>query len=128
MIFVFGSNESGIHGAGAAKVARLQHGAITGVGFGKQGNSFAIPTKDWKIETLPFDVIQHYVNRFIVFARMSPKAEFQITQIGCGLAGLDRETMAFLFRHAPDNCYFDTAWKPHFEALKKDKKYWGTFP
>ena len=38
-IFCFGSNLSGIHGAGAAKYARLHHGAIMGQGIGLQGSS-----------------------------------------------------------------------------------------
>lgn len=45
-VFVFGSNPRGVHGAGAALVAKTQFGAVQGIGFGLQGNSFAIPTKD----------------------------------------------------------------------------------
>lgn len=44
-IFVFGSNPEGRHGAGAAKIAREQFGAIYGQGEGLQGNAYAIPTK-----------------------------------------------------------------------------------
>lgn len=47
-IFVFGSNPEGIHGAGAALNAKNKFGAIEGIGFGLQGNSFALPTKDLK--------------------------------------------------------------------------------
>jgi hypothetical protein len=47
-VFVFGSNPEGIHGAGAASVAKSKFGAIQGKGFGLQGNSFALPTKDLK--------------------------------------------------------------------------------
>ena len=49
-IFVFGSNPEGIHGAGAAKVAREQFGAIYGQGEGLQGNAYALPTKDLRIK------------------------------------------------------------------------------
>ena len=45
-IFVFGSNPEGKHGAGAAKVAREQFGAIYGQGEGLQGSAYALPTKD----------------------------------------------------------------------------------
>lgn len=38
-IFVFGSNEAGIHGAGAAKQAVKKFGAIAGNGEGRQGQS-----------------------------------------------------------------------------------------
>ena len=51
-IFVFGSNEAGIHGAGAAKF---------GVSFGLSGNTFAIPTKDLNIQTLNKDAIDSYL-------------------------------------------------------------------
>ena len=50
--FVFGSNEAGVHGAGAARVAYEKHGARWGKGFGHYGDSFAIPTKDWNIRKL----------------------------------------------------------------------------
>ena len=44
-IFVFGSNPEGRHGAGAAKVARNQFGAIYGQGEGLQGNAYALPKR-----------------------------------------------------------------------------------
>ena len=45
-IFVFGSNPKGIHGAGAAKVAEQQFGAMRGLGEGLINQSYALPTKD----------------------------------------------------------------------------------
>ena len=54
-IFVFGSNEAGIHGAGAARIAFLKFGgAEMGLGNGLSGNSYAIPTKDRNVETFAF--------------------------------------------------------------------------
>ena len=44
-IFVFGSNLSGIHGGGAARLAYEKFGAIYGQGVGLMGQSYAIPTK-----------------------------------------------------------------------------------
>ena len=64
-IFVFGSNLSGIHGAGAALYARKHYGAELSVGIGRTGDSYAIPTKDHKINTLSLDVIEKYVDEFI---------------------------------------------------------------
>lgn len=124
MIFVFGSNEAGRHGAGAAQFAVLHHGAVQGQGFGPQGRSFAIPTKDWRIETLPYDMILPYVQRFIVYARFNNSLTFQVTQLGCGLAGLQPAHIAPMFKYAPPNCLFDEAWA---EWLPK-KPTWGTFP
>lgn len=123
MIFVFGSNEAGRHGAGAARHAVDNLGAIYGMGFGPAGNTFAIPTKDWRVETLPIATIEHYVNRFIVYARFNKDQLFQVTRIGCGLAGLTDEVIAPLFKYAPENCQFDTAWT----HLLPKKTFWGTF-
>jgi hypothetical protein len=125
MIFVFGSNEAGRHGAGAAREALLHYEAKMYQGFGPQGRCFAIPTKDWEIITLPVDVIKAYVDRFIVYARFRPTFDFQVTQLGCGLAGLRVEVIAPMFKYAPSNCYFDTAWK---DFLPAKANFWGTFP
>lgn len=123
MIFVFGSNLAGIHGAGAAKYAVDHHGAIWGRGIGLQGDSYGIPTKDRQINTLPlFKVIEH-IQEFIKHARMNPSVEYKVTRIGCGLAGFNDATIAPLFTDAPANCLFDTQWYPW---LGNDKQYWGT--
>lgn len=98
-IFVFGSNEQGAHGAGAARVA-LAFGAELGMGFGFAGNTFAIPTKDWSIKTLPLDVIKHYVERFLVAAKLHPELTFLVTAIGTGLAGYTVADIAPLFEKA----------------------------
>ncbi len=51
-IFVFGANESGIHGAGAAKKA-LEWGAILGMGFGSRGQTFCYSNKRLDIINSP---------------------------------------------------------------------------
>ena len=98
-IFVFGSNLSGIHGAGAAKIA-VDFGAVYGKGVGLYGNSYAIPTKDENITTLPLSKIEVYVNDFIKFAEKNIKYNFIVTKIGCGLAGFRIEDIAPLFKNA----------------------------
>lgn len=123
-IFVFGSNLAGIHGAGAARHAFEKHGALWGQGYGPSGHSFAIPSKDEHIRTMPLDSIRTYVDGFIEYASFFHQKEFQVTRIGCGLAGLRDVDMAFMFNNAPPNCFFDEAWKPF---LHVDHKYWGTF-
>ena len=50
-IFVFGSNLAGMHGGGAARIARLHFGAVMGKGVGLQGQSYAIPTMQGGVET-----------------------------------------------------------------------------
>lgn len=127
MIFVFGSNEAGHHGRGAAKLAYEKHGALWGLGFGPANFTFAIPTKDWRIGPLELDSIEHYVRRFIVYARQNPNQTFMVTAIGTGLAGHRHDVMATMFKYAPENCQFDTKWQPFFDAMKKKKTYWGTY-
>lgn len=124
MIFVFGSNLAGLHGAGAAKFAEKYKGAVRGCGQGMYGNSYAIPTKDARIRQLPLSEIGLYVQNFIQFARMRNDLDFQVTAIGCGLAGYNHEQIAPLFRQAPDNCKFDEAWK---SWLGFERNYWGTY-
>lgn len=97
-IFVFGSNLSGIHGAGATKTAIDKFGAILYNSEGLQGRSYAIPTKDKSIRnTLPIKEIKIYVDRFIEFAKQNQQLEFLVTEIGCGLAGLKPFEIAPLF-------------------------------
>jgi len=97
-VFVFGSNEAGIHGAGAAKLAEQKFGAIRGMGYGLQGKSFGIPTKDTFIRTLPLDKIEFYVYSFLTEAMEYPDTEFLLTKIGCGLAGYSEDQIANLFK------------------------------
>lgn len=122
MVFTFGSNLSGIHGAGAARFAKIHHGAAWGEGIGHHGNSYAIPTKDRKIRTLSTSAIRPFIDQFIDYATAHPELMFQVTRIGCGLAGYADHQIAPMFRAAPANCYFDEAWRP---ALGEDRIYWG---
>jgi len=97
-VFVFGSNEAGIHGAGAAKLAVEKFGAKMGMGYGLQGQSFGIPTKDTFIRTLSLDKIEFYIYSFLSEVMEYPDTEFLVTKIGCGLAGYSEEEIANLFK------------------------------
>ena len=110
--FVFGSNTAGIHGAGAAQFAYQKNGAKYGLGYGHYGDSWAIPTKDEDIQSLPLDIIQCFVVGFLAYATCKRKMNFMVTRIGCGLAGYKDEDIAPMFQGAPTNCMFDEAWKP----------------
>ena len=94
-IFVYGANEKGIHGAGAAKLA-LKWGAKM-YEYGFNGQTYGIPTKDKNIYTLPLDKIQVHVNDFLAFAFTHPEHEFLVSKIGCGLAGYHPKQIAPLF-------------------------------
>lgn len=110
-IFVFGSNLAGRHGKGAALAAVHFHGAKWGRGAGRQGNSYAIPTKDQWIKTLPLPIIERYVNTFLIYARENPDLHFEVTKIGCGLAGYKEEDIRGMFRNAPENCKLPEGWR-----------------
>jgi len=123
-IFVFGSNLSGIHGAGAARTAYMWYGAKKGIGEGRTGQCYALPTVGYGLRRMQLDMVEHYCGRFIDFAKTKPELEFYVTRVGCGLAGFKDELIAPFFKDAPKNCIFDTFWQPW---LGDDANYWGTF-
>jgi hypothetical protein len=109
-IFVFGSNEAGIHGAGAAKFAAKHYGAVRGQGRGFTGDCYAIPTKDAKIKTRPLDAIKKDVDLFISIAtdEMYQDLQFNITKVGSGLAGYswEKDIKPMFPNPLPTNCRF----------------------
>lgn len=115
-IFVFGSNLAGVHGAGAAREALMTYGAVMHKGVGLCGQSYALPTKDYKIQTMRLSIIGVYVTRFIRFASAHPELEFYVSAVGCGLAGYDHSQIAPLFIGAPENCSFCDHWKQYLEV------------
>ncbi|MBX9900999.1 MAG: hypothetical protein K2Y28_09475 [Burkholderiaceae bacterium] len=110
-IFVFGSNRAGRHGKGAALHAIQHHGAIYGQGEGLQGQSYAIPTKDENIRTLPLRCIAIEVEKFKKFAAEHPELSFNVTAIGCGLAGYIPEQIAPMFSGLTSNVLLPDAFK-----------------
>lgn len=124
-IFVFGSNLAGRHGKGAAALAVEQFGAIKGMGAGRQGQSYGIPTKDGRPlpdnprpsfndpeQTLSLSDIAPFVSQFIDYARAHPALRFFVTRVACGLAGYQDEAVAPMFAAAPSNCSLPDTWKP----------------
>jgi hypothetical protein len=112
MLFIFGSNEKGIHGAGAARYALLKYSAIYGQGFGLQGQSFAIPTRDSKIKTLPLNIIEVYVEEFINWSLNNKEYCFYITPIGTGFAGYAHEQIAPMFKGIK-NAWLPEVWRQY---------------
>ncbi len=90
-VFVFGSNEQGLHYGGAAKAAVENFGAIMGQGNGLQGMSYAIPSMSG------IGVMGEYVKEFCEFAKAHPEKRFLVTEIGCGIAGYSIGEVAPLF-------------------------------
>lgn len=111
-IFVFGSNEAGIHGRGAAHHAKTYYGAIWGQGNGRQGMSYAIPTKDAALRVLPLSQIREYFAEFVEYARLTPGMIFILTPIGTGLAGYSKSRVTNMVREftLSDNVVLSHTW------------------
>lgn len=110
-IFVFGSNLAGRHGAGAALEARRKHGAVYGVAEGLMGNAYGIATKDRNLNPRPLDDIKKSVEVFLDFARETPDLTYEVTRIGCGLAGYKDAEIGPMFASAPQNCVLPVNWE-----------------
>lgn len=110
MIFVFGSNLAGRHGKGAALTAKQEYQAEYGIGIGRTGNSYAIPTKDNNLKVLSLIEIETYVIQFIKYAEENPDLIFNITRIGCGLAGYKDHQISPMFKNIPSNCILPKEW------------------
>jgi hypothetical protein len=124
-IFVFGSNPEGRHGAGSARVAREQFGAIYGQGEGLQGNAYALPTKDLRVvencgyRSISPEQITENIRRMYKCAEEHPDKKFKVAYRNqpsqrtlCGYSGRELMTM---FKKAcdgnyPDNVYFSEEW------------------
>lgn len=119
-IFVFGSNMGGQHLAGAAKTALEHFGALTGVGRGWSGQSYAIPTMNEHLQQMPLSQIQHYIDDFKIYTKNHPKMTYFITSIGCGIAGYKVEEIAPMFNGISQNVILPQSFRPFVEkALPK---------
>jgi hypothetical protein len=105
-IFVFGSNPEGRHGAGAAKYAKDNFGAIYGQGEGLQGQSYALPTKDLRVKenkslrSISSSDITNSIKKLYALASRSNK-EFLVSDYsGKNLNGYTGQEMADMFVNA----------------------------
>ena len=103
-------------------MAKEQYGAVYGVGVGRSGNAYLIPTKGHMVSgylpLLPIATIALHVREFLKYAHAHPELLFKMTEIGCGLARGNktrdqrRAEIAPLFHGAPDNVIMPIGWKP----------------
>lgn len=124
-VFVFGSNLAGRHGKGAALYALRKHGAIYGQAVGRQGEAYAIPTKDNSLNPLSLREIEYYVRGFFDYAALHSEEIFDLTPIGTGLAGYTKDQIWSLVKEPFDlnvwpgkdnvwltRSWFDDGWHP----------------
>lgn len=121
-IFVFGSNPEGRHGAGAAKVAREQFGAIYGQGEGLQGNAYALPTKDLRVtenrglRSISESQIIENIKKLYETARQNPDKQFKVAYRNTdraslnGYTGLEMIDMFLKAGSIPTNIVFSKEW------------------
>lgn len=111
-VFVFGSNNAGRHGKGAALTAKRRFGARNGVGRGRTGQCYAIATKDANLRVLGIPQIASQVAEFIEYAIGRPELVFLVTPIGCGLAGYKPRDIIPLFAGSPANVRLPNCFLP----------------
>jgi len=113
-IFVFGSNTQGRHGKGAALSAKEKFGAINGQSRGRQGNSYAIITKDLTVMEHPSRTPEQIIDEIrglYEYATQNPGLEFLIPYKAghSNLNAYSSQDMAFFFNSMdiPKNIVFD---------------------
>lgn len=115
-LLVFGSNLAGRHGKGAAKSAKLEYGAVPGVGVGITGHAYALPTKDHVLKPLPVTEVLRHITTFFEVGAALPHLEFRMTRVGCGLSGLPETVIRdHVLANAPCNVQLPGAWLHHFD-------------
>ena len=121
-IFVFGSNPEGRHGAGAAKIAKEQFGAIYGQGEGLQGNSYALPTKDLRVKynngfkSISEKEIINSIKKLYQTAKQNSDKQFKVAYRNTtdkslnGYTGLEMIDMFIEAGNIPSNIIFSKEW------------------
>ena len=130
VIFVFGSNPLGIHGKGAACIAKRDFGAKYGQGEGLQGNSYAIPTKDLRVKknggakSISPKQIVNSISKMYQVANEHPDKKFMVAYRNTSQKSLNGYTgyeMIDMFLRAgkvPNNVYFSKEW---YNEIKEKK-------
>jgi hypothetical protein len=116
-VFVYGANLQGIHGAGSALAAVRHHGAVSGR-TARVGASYGIPTKSDPWHTLPLKAIALHVRGFLEHASEHPGDEFDVVEIGCGLAGYTVEEIGPMFAEATPNVHLPRSFVTALDAAR----------
>jgi len=103
-VFVFGSNAEGVHGKGAALLAKQKFGAIQGQSEGLQGQSYAVITKkNWRVQkSSTLTEIEDNLHDMIMFANENPNKKFLVTKLGSSLAGYNVQEIKNIFQRLYD--------------------------
>lgn len=116
LIFVFGSNPEGRHGAGTALVAMNVFGAKYGVARGRTGDAYGIVTTDLRNKrrpNVPKNSIKAEIREMYSYALENPDLSFHVAYSGTSprnLSGFTNEEIADMFIEAglpPVNVVFE---------------------
>lgn len=122
-IFVFGSNNCGMHIGGSAKVAVDKFGAEYGNPYGLQGNSYALCTTDFKNrgKLYSLEKIVKHIEELFDTCEDIPQYDYKVAYRNqpdevtlCGYSGQDLMDcfydVATRYGGYPDNLYFSEEW------------------
>lgn len=119
VVFVFGSNPEGRHGAGSARVAVEKFGAIYGRGRGMQGSAYALVTTDLRpgMPKITLRQITYNVKELYKVAKENPEKRFMVAYRSgenertlCGYTGGELVGCFLAAGDIPDNIWFSEEW------------------
>lgn len=115
-IFVFESTLEGEHTEGNAKIAYERFGAEWGVGAGRRGQTYAIPTNFISVE----EDFEPFVQDFIEYAKAHPYNRFILPRMECKGAVFYEEDIIPLFEECVDlpNVQMSHAWNMRIITLR----------
>lgn len=113
-IFVFGSNDRGLHNGGAARLAVQRFGAQMGAASGPQGQCYAIPTVG---DAIGPEEIREAFHGLVEYATAHPEKTFLVTALGCGHGGFTPTSMAPLLTEGitVNNIHYPASFWKEFE-------------
>lgn len=128
IVFVFGSNPEGRHGAGSAKVALRLFGAEYGNGRGMQGDSYALVTTELRrgFPRITLEQITENVRELYKTAKSHPDKKFMVAYRSledertlCGYTGGELVQCFLDAGDVPKNIWFSQEW---CKIIKNKKK------
>ncbi len=105
-IYVYGTSTSGNFANDYARAASAEYGADYKIIRGRNGNSYAIPYLDSKLNLLPIAAIKKEIDEFKQFCIDNPTELFIISPIVC-YKKIDTHGLYVLplFKDLPPNCF-----------------------
>lgn len=82
------------------------------------GTCYAIPTKGRELQVLDLGTIERSVEKFLKVAKRDPRITYELTPIGCGLAGHSPSALLDILRRKglPKNVLPSSSWLEHIEG------------